>query len=423
MNDQNRRRDDSHPDQPLDWQSDALHPEYRRPVTQDAIDGAKKEMIDAGMTLLALERIEAAVLPIPDTKPKLWAAIGPLESIRRLLSYEESDSAGAARQGGDTSKESCLAAPQAGAGKVEVPAEPTLEMLQAACDAAGYLGDNRWAKGYRAMLAASPAAPVATDEIPKDAPAAFARRYTMNLEKIRALEAELLAANTRSAELSVAPVAEKEPTPATGEGQQQDEPVGYINPSEPIASDAFRWPGTALSAEYSVPVYTRASLSSPAERQEAEAPMHKDVEWLTQAAEEARDSTEVATKIRQACYAAARLAAPSSPSGEIGTVDTPEFRVAFYNILGAQYFSAVSDIDQHTAQAVKAAREGGAIVGWNDALAEAAAACEAVQDQCSERDGGKWPELRDDAASGAGECLCAVRALRTPQPSIEQGEG
>lgn len=121
MTDQNRRRDDKHPDQPLDWQSDALHPEYRRPVTQAAIDGAKKEMIDAGMTLLSLERIEAAVLKVPGTEPQLWAAIGAPERIRKLLPAAESSTAGAARQGGDTGKESGLAAPQAGAGKVEVP--------------------------------------------------------------------------------------------------------------------------------------------------------------------------------------------------------------------------------------------------------------------------------------------------------------
>lgn len=46
------------------------------------------------------------------------------------------------------------------------------------------------------------------------------------------------------------------------------------------------------------------------------------------------------------------------------------------------------------------------------ALEEAVQACEAARDQCNERDSGKWPELRADAADGAGECVAAIRALQ-----------
>jgi hypothetical protein len=50
-------------------------------------------------------------------------------------------------------------------------------------------------------------------------------------------------------------------------------------------------------------------------------------------------------------------------------------------------------------------------------LIEARDACEHVQDVCRERDGGKWPELRDDAESGAGDCISAIEALRTAADS------
>lgn len=49
----------------------------------------------------------------------------------------------------------------------------------------------------------------------------------------------------------------------------------------------------------------------------------------------------------------------------------------------------------------------------NAALEEAALAAEKVRDDYSEKQGGKWPELRDDAATGAGDCVAAIRALRT----------
>jgi hypothetical protein len=45
-------------------------------------------------------------------------------------------------------------------------------------------------------------------------------------------------------------------------------------------------------------------------------------------------------------------------------------------------------------------------------LERAALAAEKVQDNYNEMQGGKWPELRDDAATGAGDCASAIRAMK-----------
>jgi hypothetical protein len=45
-------------------------------------------------------------------------------------------------------------------------------------------------------------------------------------------------------------------------------------------------------------------------------------------------------------------------------------------------------------------------------LERAALAAEKVQDNYNEKQGGKWPELRDDAATGAGDCAAAIRAMK-----------
>lgn len=50
-------------------------------------------------------------------------------------------------------------------------------------------------------------------------------------------------------------------------------------------------------------------------------------------------------------------------------------------------------------------------------LVEARDACEQVQGVCQERDAHKWPELRDDAAGGAGDCVAAIEALRAEADS------
>lgn len=44
-------------------------------------------------------------------------------------------------------------------------------------------------------------------------------------------------------------------------------------------------------------------------------------------------------------------------------------------------------------------------------LEEAAQACEDIADEYGDREGGKWPELKSDAQSGAKACENALRAL------------
>jgi hypothetical protein len=45
-------------------------------------------------------------------------------------------------------------------------------------------------------------------------------------------------------------------------------------------------------------------------------------------------------------------------------------------------------------------------------LVEARDACERVQDEYCKLQSGKWPELRDDAETGARDCVAAIEALR-----------
>lgn len=498
MNDQNRRRDDSHPDQPLDWQSDALHPEYRRPVTQAAIDGAKKEVIDAGMTLLALERIEAAVLPIPDTKPKLWAAIGPLEGIRRLLSYEEPDSAGAARQGGATSKESGLAAPQAGAGKVEVPIF-TDEQINDILEAAYKRGELRWA-GFEkdsedrycrpslsachfdlfraAVKAASPAAPVAEKGQSDDNLGAKlhgtmdAQVWATEFCRLNnAADHGMMLAWFANAIMAGYDHAKREAPPATGEGQQQDEDLGAVREQASAWLKVY-WllselrPGfynkgasgmeSALIEIRELAQQARASLSSPAERQEAEPCKPTDLsaqlrdiaknygtgeylqvrpQMLNAAAEEIeryyggmlawkrtaekkdRDwNEELMARVDERC--AARVAAPS---GEIGTVDTPEFRAVMRKLLtahdqrmnGPRGIALIAHINQYAAQVAKAERE--------KALEEATFVVQKCFVSIGQPD-----DPHPDAVTFNGavyDCANAIKALRTPQPAADTEQG
>lgn len=60
----------------------------------------------------------------------------------------------------------------------------------------------------------------------------------------------------------------------------------------------------------------------------------------------------------------------------------------------------------------------GAVAVRNAALEEAALACEKVQEDFEERDGGKWPELRVDAATGASDCASTIRALKSAAAEV-----
>ena len=64
----------------------------------------------------------------------------------------------------------------------------------------------------------------------------------------------------------------------------------------------------------------------------------------------------------------------------------------------------------------------GAHAARNEVLEEAALAAKRVQDEYRESQSGKWPELRDDAETGAGDCVTAIRALQTPAIAERSGE-
>lgn len=103
---------------------------------------------------------------------------------------------------------------------------------------------------------------------------------------------------------------------------------------------------------------------------------------------------------------AARLAAPS-PAGE--SVDTPAFRAIPRGVTGPDYDvwpQLIAHIDQHTAQAVKAAEDR----GWKAGLADARAEIRSLQDNL-ETFGPNSEEVARIALDGA---LDAIDELRTP---------
>jgi hypothetical protein len=61
-----RRKDDQRPGQKLEW------------------DGEKK-LVAAALAHLADERAAAAVIPVPETEPRLYVAVGTAEAIAMLL--------------------------------------------------------------------------------------------------------------------------------------------------------------------------------------------------------------------------------------------------------------------------------------------------------------------------------------------------
>jgi hypothetical protein len=106
------------------------------------------------------------------------------------------------------------------------------------------------------------------------------------------------------------------------------------------------------------------------------------------------------------------------PPVESGTVDTPELlrMMEGYAVGEVAYRKVLAHIEQDKAQAVKAAGEAGAIVGWNGALAEARAEVRSLQDNL-ETFGPHSQETARVALDGA---LEAIDGLRTPQ-EVEQG--
>jgi hypothetical protein len=57
----------------------------------------------------------------------------------------------------------------------------------------------------------------------------------------------------------------------------------------------------------------------------------------------------------------------------------------------------------------------------DQALEDAALTAEMMQDDYNEHQGHRYPEMRDDAATGAAACASAIRELKTASASNEQG--
>lgn len=53
--------------------------------SKNTVSYSQRNLINAALVHLALERAEACVLPVPDTDPPLYVAVGPAPAIARLL--------------------------------------------------------------------------------------------------------------------------------------------------------------------------------------------------------------------------------------------------------------------------------------------------------------------------------------------------
>lgn len=353
-------------------------------------------------------------------------------------------------------------------------------------------------EGLRAMLAASLAAPVAEKEQSiEDRP-----ENEQEWAKVDPATAfhliERHAENWADAGRMMLAWRDANPAPATGEGQQQDEPVAYLKfwarqafgnpefgPEHDEGFEVCREGDIGDDGVPAFPVYTRASLSSPAKRQESEAerdtpesmansnarfaidgaiafgregvnkPPNED-HWLYEywsigrqlsklgetsgwdnvtpvEAPAQKDELAIAITYALTGYTIgdgskgdfkdvvcaierevrARLAAPSSPSVEIGTVDTKELASlirkhaeVIYGLRATTqdtWAAIIANINQYAAQVAKAARE--------EAYEEAAVICD-------KEDGGD--AYGDAALSNAAK---AIRALRTPQPAADTEQG
>ena len=301
------------------------------------------------------------------------------------------------------------AAPQAGAGNVEVP-EELREFIEAVAN------DYKGCDNQERLLCYGCNADIDDNE-PHEAHCIVLRA--------RAFLAS-----------PAAPVPEEGQTPVTGEGQQQDEPVAHLYEWIGDENRGTRKKGDTIARTPSElmgnidphpdvwkrisPLYTRVSLSSPAERQEAEALRRKFVSIITGATSlgEQRVYDLAAALVAEST---ARLAAPSSPSVEIGTVDTPELarlmRIWFDAQDGEaeQYArrSIVAHINQYAAQVAKAERE--------KALEDATSVVQKCFVSIGQPD-----DPHPDAVTFNGavyDCTNAIKALRTPQPAADTEQG
>lgn len=240
--------------------------------------------------------------------------------------------------------------------------------------------------------------------------------------------------------------AKREAPPATGEGQQQDERAECAVPPEgwactrgaghdgpcaavPVNEDGYTEKEEAIYLRGvedgqlvagGMARIARASLSSPAERQEAEELIDQSIYQVLVDELAGPISRET---LRKVAYRIDRLGAPSSPSVEIaaplmlGRGDDLLSMLQVQAIIntikpgdgwgGDEWDFALANAV--AAQVAKAEREKAAMAGWNDALTEASAICKAVNNH--------------DNPMTAGDCADAIDALRTPQPAANTEQG
>ncbi len=320
--------------------------------------------ITAGVALLKATGTDACAVLIPGAEAR-YVAVGDRAGIAKVLE---------------------IAAPQAGEGKVEVPVYELKD------------GIHKFTELAISELFTGPKEKATRSDLRN-----LAREFNPAFWQVE-----------KVASSPPAPVAEEGQTAATGEGQQQDEQAAFEAWYEPMFGKQMR---LGDSGQYDLQStqgawqawQARASLSSPAERQEAEALICPDC---------GKDRLkEPRPRMADECAMVADThllpPTPSAPSGEIGTVDTPELAHFLCTLFTAPSGKPTADarealiahIDQHTAQAVKAARE----EVRNAVLEEAAMICD-------------WQSYDAECPERATYCAEAIRALRTPQPSVEQGE-
>lgn len=72
--------------------------------------------------------------------------------------------------------------------------------------------------------------------------------------------------------------------------------------------------------------------------------------------------------------------------------------------------------DQMTAYATEAER-----MGFMRGLEAARAECERIEDEYQRREGGRYPELKSDAQTGASDCEYAIRSLAATKQGGSDG--
>jgi hypothetical protein len=82
-------------------------------------------------------------------------------------------------------------------------------------------------------------------------------------------------------------------------------------------------------------------------------------------------------------------------------------RLRMAPLSGGEYRTAHAELESAIEAAIERARA--------DERERCKQVCEAISDQYREREGLRYPEMRTDAETGAGECAAAIEALGTKE--------